>query len=103
MENLDIKDIYLKKYIKKTCSSNLESCTEIVSTNGLNAFAKLWEENKEDLMLMIAGVEYEFVAKEVFGTSDLAVLRHALGNVVMFFKGCSEEKSRAEAMRVRDK
>lgn len=103
MENLDIKDIYLKKYIRKTCSSNLESCAEIVSTNGLNAFAKLWEENKEDLMLMIAGVEYEFVSKESFNASDLATLRHALGNVVMFFQGCSDEKNRAEAMKISDK
>lgn len=85
--HLDVENFYLRKYVKESCSQSFKKCSEVLGDDSaLMAFSKLWEDNKSGLMMMITSLEYEFMHTEEFTPDSLAALRHALGNVALFFQ-----------------
>lgn len=96
----DVEDSYLRKYIRKTCISNLEKCESILgSDESLKRFAELWDKDKEGIMMMVTSMEYEFFSGREFTHDELAAVRHVVGNVAMFFKSASEEFYLKELLR----
>jgi len=101
-KKLDIEDTYLRKYIKKSCRKNLERCEEILeSDEALKKFANLWSEEKESIMLMLTGIEYEFLANREFTNKELAAIRHVVGNVASFFMRCRDSHQLNEVIRAK--
>ena len=82
-----LTDFYLNQYVKKTCATKMDDCESILgSREGLRAFADFWKNNKEELSLMLTSIEYEFLHGQEFTKDELAALRHAVGNVSLFFQ-----------------
>jgi hypothetical protein len=83
---------HLRNYIIKSCTGNLTTCRELLSSEeALKQFGKLWGDYKADMMMMLTSIEYEFIANYDFTESELKVLRHFIGNTGTFFKRCKEE------------
>ncbi len=103
-KKLDIEDTYLRKYIKKRCIKNLQRCEQILESHeALKKFSDLWNQEKESIMLMLTGIEYEFLSNREFTEKELAAVRHVIGNVSLFFKKCNESYNLQEAIRAKRK
>ncbi len=95
-------DLFLQKYVRKTCYSKVDTCEKILgSDESLKRFAKLWDEDKEGVVMMMTSMEYEFVSNREFTASELATLRHVIGNISMFFKNASEEWNIKQILRAK--
>lgn len=90
----DILDFYLVKYVRKNCRSLLENCGEVLgSDSALEGFAEFWTKYKPEMMIMLTGLEYEFLHNETFTESELAAVRHVIGNVALFFENSKNENA----------
>ena len=83
------KAFYLRKYLKKGCTENLKDCEQLIdSDEALKHFGEMWGRYKSDTMMMLTAIEYEFIQKYDFTEGEIRVLRHVIGNIGMFLKGC---------------
>ena len=86
------KDFYssqLRVYLKKGCGETLKECEQLISTDeGLKHFGEMWGKYKVDTMMMFTAIEYEFLHNYNFTEEEVRVLRHVIGNIGLFFKGC---------------
>lgn len=81
----------LRVYLKKGSIENLKDCEQLLgSDEALKHFGKMWGEYKVDTMMMLTAIEYEYIQNYKFTEVELDVLRHVIGNIGLFFRGCKE-------------
>lgn len=87
-------DIYLRKYIRKTCFGKLDKCSDLLSSNeALKHFGKMWGEFKPDTMMVLTSLEYQYISDVdyEFTEKELRAIRWFIGNFGEFLKGCKQE------------
>lgn len=89
VERKDYQAAQLRSYLRKGCEETLRNCEQLIETDeGLKHFGKMWGEYKADTMMMFTAIEYEYIQKYDFTEAEIKVLRHVIGNIGLFFKGC---------------
>ena len=70
-----------------------EVCEKILGTNGrVNKFALFWEKNQDELMLIAAKKQHDYVSTFEFTPDELIAYRKGLADIAVFFESCWKEK-----------
>lgn len=84
------KYFYLSQFHKEPPASDLLS-----SNDALRDFGKLWSERQNDVLMMLAWVEYQYTTeKKVYSEKDIAAVKNTLALVTKFLRMASEEKEK---------
>jgi len=85
----DLQRDLLRSYLKRGSEDTLKDCEQLVgSDEALKHFGNMWGEYKVDTMMMFTAIEYEYIQNYDFTESELKVLRHVIGNIGLFYRGC---------------
>lgn len=89
--------IALRKYFKLSLVQKEIPKSELLSSNeSLKQFGKMWNDNKADVMMMLAVIEYEYASDNVYEAKEIAAVKQTLGRVAKFLQGCGSEWSQYE-------
>jgi|TARA_Y100000034_G_C6840577_1_gene380245 hypothetical protein len=82
----------LRQYLKNQKRKG-ESCEKILGTNGkVNKFALFWEKSQDDLMLVAALKQHEYVSTYEFTPEELSAYQKGLAEIAIFFETCWKER-----------
>jgi hypothetical protein len=99
-EKKDFQASQLRVYLKQGCEETLENCEQLLSSDeALKAFGQMWGKYKLDTMMMMTAIEYEYIHKYDFNQEELQVLRHVIGNIGLFYRGCKVAHDTKEELR----
>lgn len=104
-QKLDFASEQLRSYLRLGCTENLKQCEQLINTDeGLKHFGKMWGEYKVDTMMMLTAIEQEYIHNYEFNEGEIRTLRHFIGNVGLFFRGCKiAHEARVELQQEREK
>jgi len=75
---------------------------ELLSSNeALRRFGELWKLQKEDVMMMLAIVEYEYRANKTYTSGEIAILKKVLSEICKFLNGCAKEWEEFERKKLK--
>lgn len=99
----------LRSYLTKGCSDTLKQCDQLIqSDEALKHFGQMWGKYKVETMLVLTAMEYEYIQAYDFTEAEIRVLRHFIGNIGLFYRGCKDshdarqEAKEREARRARE-
>lgn len=82
----------LKKYFSFIFTHKEVPRAKLLSTNeSLKRFSHLWKYSGEDVMTMIALIEYEYISENNYTEEQIAAIKTVLGKVIKFIKDCDNE------------
>jgi hypothetical protein len=82
----------LKKFFNIGAKERTVTNADLLSSNeALKLFANMWDKQKEDLMMMVTKIEYDFITNNEFDKEQLLHVKGALGDVLTFYARCNEE------------
>lgn len=96
--------IRLKKYFVLGKENKKISKLELLSsTEAVKKFGQLWVNHKEDVMTMLAVVEYEYLQDDRYTKDQVDTLKKTIGRIAIFIKQCAQEYAEYEAQQERKK
>lgn len=82
----------LRKYFRLSCFSKEVKKAELLGTNeSLKAFGKLWNDHKEDVMMMASVLKEEFITENSFTDEGASTYKKAMADMIQFMQGCANE------------
>lgn len=87
----DLQAELLRSYLKKGSQETLKRCDQLIDTDeGLKHFGKMWGEYKTETMLVLTALEYEYIQNYDFTKQEVQAIKHFIGNLALFYKGCKD-------------
>jgi len=92
--------IKLKKYFTIAKYEKKISISKILTDNeSLKSFGKLWLHHNEDVMTMIALMEYEFISETNYSDDQVKAVKQILGKITKFLIQASQEWEEYEKLQ----
>lgn len=84
----------LKKYFGIGANTKDIPKSELLNSNeSLKHFGTLWNYHKDDVLMMLTVLEYEFISRNNYSEDQVAAIKTILGETGKFFKQCGSEWS----------
>ena len=96
--------IRLKKYFKIAKYRKEIPISEILSSNeSLKSFGRLWTHHSEDVMAMIALMEYEFIIETNYSDEQVKAVKQILSKITKFLIQSGQEWEEYEKLQNKKK
>ena len=93
MKEIDLKVTDgTKKYLKARATGNHKTWKDLLGNNeAIKDFSRIWDKRGGELRIMLAKIEYDFIALNDCSRDDIAAMKATLGQVSIAIQNCDNE------------